>query len=501
MSPPPGHPKDESLGAQRDARTVSGPHSALLGSLRGRLLLFLVSLAVLAAMGIALASYRSVLRDTDEIFDYQLQQMALSLRDQGAVPETQRTALADPTLDYVIQIWTSDGSVTYASHPNRRLPANVTLGFSNVEIDGRPWRIYSTLARDRVVRIAQPLAVRQSLAATTARRSVLPVLVAAPLIAVAMWWLVSLSLAPLGRLTASVRKRDTDSLAPLDGTGLPSEVAPLVDAMNALLARLGAALQAQRAFVADAAHELRSPLTALKLQLELVQRAPDAATRADALRELSAGMDRAQHLLAQLLALARAEPGGAQAELITTDLAEVARQAAADTVPLAAARGVDLALDAPEAVPIRADPAALRILARNLIDNAVRYSARAADGSANAGADEGAQVNAHVHVQVALTADATQALLRVDDSGPGIPAEDRARVFDRFYRRDGSGDTTGSGLGLAIVQAIAEHHGAGIELGDAPLGGLRVEVRLPLAATSAAAYGTPQATAAASAAG
>lgn len=459
---------------------------ALLGSLRGRLLLFLVSLAVLAAAAIALASYRSVLRDTDEIFDYQLQQMALSLRDQGAVPENQRTALADPTLDYVIQIWTSDGSVTYASHPNRRLPVNVTLSFSNVEIDGRPWRIYSTLARDRVVRVAQPLTVRQSRAAATARRSVIPVLVAAPLIALAMWWLVSLSLAPLGRLTASVRKRDTESLTPLDSTGLPSEVAPLVDAMNALLARLGAALQAQRAFVADAAHELRSPLTALKLQLELVQRAPDATTRAEALRELSAGMDRAQHLLGQLLALARAEPGGAQAALVTTDLAEVARQAAADTVPLAAARGAELALDAPKAVPVRGDPAALRILARNLIDNAVRYAAPAAIDPANAAAGDGAQAKAQVQVQVTLTDDATQALLRVDDSGPGIPAEDRVRVFDRFYRRECSGDTTGSGLGLAIVQAIAQRHGARIELGDAPLGGLRVELRLPLAGPTTA---------------
>jgi two-component system OmpR family sensor kinase/two-component system sensor histidine kinase QseC len=464
---------------------ANGLRHALLGSLRGRLLLFLVSLALLAAAAIALASYRSVLRDTDEIFDYQLQQMALSLRDQGAVPENQRTALADPTLDYVIQIWTSDGSVTYASHPNRRLPSNVTLGFSNVEIDGRPWRIYSTLARDRVVRIAQPLAVRQSLAAATARRSVIPVLVAAPLIALAMWWLVSLSLAPLGRLTASVRKRNTESLAPLDSSGLPSEVAPLVDAMNALLARLGAALQAQRAFVADAAHELRSPLTALKLQLELVQRAPDAATRADALRELAAGMERAQHLLGQLLALARAEPGGAQAEMVSTDLAEVARQAAADTVPLAAARGVELALDAPDSVLVRGDPAALRILARNLIDNAVRYSAPAADASERANT-HGDQAKAHVQVRVARDDDATQAMLRVDDCGPGIPAADRARVFDRFYRRDGSGETTGSGLGLAIVQAIAQRHGARIELGDAPLGGLRAEVRLPLATPAAA---------------
>jgi two-component system OmpR family sensor kinase/two-component system sensor histidine kinase QseC len=143
-------------------------------------------------------------------------------------------------------------------------------------------------------------------------------------------------------------------------------------------------------------------------------------------------------------------------------------------------RGVELALDAPAPMLVRGDPAALRILARNLIDNAVRYSAPAADASDRAGTT-GNQAKPHVHVRVALNDDGTQAMLRVDDCGPGIPAEDRVRVFDRFYRRDGSSETTGSGLGLAIVQAIAERHAARIELGDAALGGLRVEVRLPLA--------------------
>jgi two-component system OmpR family sensor kinase/two-component system sensor histidine kinase QseC len=431
-------------------------------SLRGRLLLFLFSLAGIAALAIALVSYRSVLQDTDEIFDYQLQQMALSLRDQGAVPDDHRAALADASLDYVVQVWTADGSVTYSSHPNRRLPPALAIGFSNAEIDGRPWRIYSALSRDRVIRVAQPLEVRKSLAAATARRSVVPVLVAAPIVALAMWWLVSLSLAPLGALVASVRGREAESLDKLDGARLPSEIAPLVDALNGLLARLGAALQAQRAFVADAAHELRSPLTALRLQLDLVRLAPDDVARDEALHDLAAGMDRVHHLLEQLLALARAEPGGAETALGVADLSDVARQAAGDTVALAAARGTDLELDAPQPVCVRGDRASLRILARNLIDNAVRYAGGAG------------------RVHAAVFVDGGQAVLRIDDSGPGIPAAERGRVFDRFYRRD-SGDTTGSGLGLAIVRAIADRHAARVELGDAPLGGLRVDVRLPLA--------------------
>jgi len=438
-----------------------------MNSLRGRLLLFLFSLAAVTALAIAFVSYRTVLAETDEIFDYQLQQMALSLRDQGAVPEDQRGALADPSLDYVIQVWTEDGAITYSSHPSRRLPRAIVLGFSNAEIDGRPWRVYSTVARERVVRVAQPLSVRQARAAAAARRSVLPVLVAAPAVGIALWWLVSLSLAPLGPLASAVRARGTETLTPLAVAGLPSEIAPLVDALNALLARLDTAFQAQRSFVADAAHELRSPLTALKLQLDLLRRAPDDAARADNLRELAAGMDRLQHLVAQLLTLARAEPGAAEAAFADVDLVEVARQAAAETVPLSAERGVALELDAPPSLTVRGDAAALRILARNLIDNAIRYSG----------------ARGKVHVQ--LVADGARAVMRVDDSGPGIPAADRERVFDRFYRRD-SGDTAGSGLGLAIVRAVAERHGAQVDLQDAPLGGLRVEVRLPVAPSARA---------------
>jgi signal transduction histidine kinase len=144
------------------------------------------------------------------------------------------------------------------------------------------------------------------------------------------------------------------------------------------------------------------------------------------------------------------------------DLAEATRQAAADNVALASSRQVDLELDAPQSVPVHGDLAALRILARNLIDNAVRYA------------------GVEGRVSAAVLADAGQAVLRIDDSGPGIPPDERGRVFDRFYRRE-SGDTTGSGLGLAIVRAIADRHGARIALGDAPLGGLRVDVRFPLA--------------------
>ena len=435
-------------------------------SLRGRLLLFLLTLAAVAALAVATFSYRSVLAETDEIFDYQLRQMALSLRDQGAIPEEERAALEDPTFDYVVQVWTGDGTVTYSSRRLSGLPQTAVLGFADIELGGQRWRVFSTTARDRVIQVAQPLAVRQRLAAAAAWRSVAPLLVAAPPLALAVWWLVGLSMAPLRNLVEAVRARDAESLAPLRVAGLPAEIAPLVAALNALLARLHASFDAQRAFVADAAHELRSPLTALKLQLDLVRRAADEPSRTQALRELASGAERMRHLVEQLLALARAEPGGAEATLADADLSESARQASADSVALASSRTVDLELDAPATITVRADASALRMLARNLIDNAVRY----------------AGTNGRVRVRAFV--DGADAVFRVDDSGPGIPADERTRVFDRFYRRD-SGETTGSGLGLAIVKAIADRHGAQVVLADSPLGGLRAEVRLPLRAARA----------------
>ncbi len=431
-----------------------------MSSLRGRLLLFLLSLAAAAAAVVGAVSYRSVLAETDAIFDYQLRQMALSLRDQGAIAEAERAALEDPTFDYVVQVWTGDGAVSYSSHRRPGLLRSAVLGFADVDFDGRRWRVFSTSSRGRVIQVAQPLSVRQRLAAAAAWRSVAPLAIAAPLIALAVWWLLGVSLAPLRNLVAAVRARDAESMTPLPLAGLPAELAPLGSALNALLDRLRGSLDAQRAFVADAAHELRSPLTALKLQVDLVRRAPDDSARAQALQELGQGTERMQRLVEQLLALARAEPGGADSALQDTDVVEPVRQATADAIALAVASGVELELYAPPLQQARADAAALRILARNLVDNAVRHAGR----------------NGRVRVQVAAGDDGV--ILRVDDSGPGIPAAERARVFDRFYRRSGEG-TVGSGLGLAIVRAIAERHAATVRLDDSPLGGLRAEVVLP----------------------
>lgn len=430
-------------------------------SLRARLLAWILATLALGAVVMGLAAYRNVLHEAEALFDYQLRQMALSLRDQGEIAPAQAGALADADFDFVIQIWTVDGRAIYASRAYTELPARAVLGFADVAVGSRTWRAFSVATEDRVIQVAQPLQIRQRIAAQAALRSVVPLVAVAPLMAAAVWWLVALAFGPLRRVAGNVSTRDAQSLAPLPLAGLPDEVTPLVQALNALLQRLAASFDAQRAFVADAAHELRSPLTALRLQIGRLRRSPDDAARADALDALSAGVERAVRLVEQLLTLARSEPGTPVVGRERVALGELVRQAVADTVPYAIERGSELELDAEDGVLVDGERGALAALVRNLADNAVRY---APPGS---------------RVKVTVMLDGAVPVLVVDDPGPGIPEADRERVFDRFFRRDaadGEG-AQGTGLGLAIVRSVAERHRARVELSDSPLGGLRVTVR------------------------
>jgi len=432
-----------------------------MNSIRVRVLLALLGMLAVTALVMGGLTYRNVLAETESLFDYQLRQMALSLRDQGEIAPEQASTLRDEDLEVVVQIWTDDGRIIYPPRLRSDLPTRALLGFADIAVQGKTWRTFSVATGDRVIQVAQPLQIRQKLAADAALRSVAPLFLIAPALALVLWRLAARALAPLQRLTNGVQARDEQSLQPLPMSGLPDEVAPLVAALNALLQRLGDSLGAQRAFVADAAHELRSPLTALKLQMQLLLRAPDDAARADAARALTDGIDRAARLVEQLLTLARAEPGAAGAATAPLDLSELVRLAVAGTVPFATARGTRLELIADTPVPLQGDAAALTALARNLADNAVRY------------APPGSQVELRVFNDNGVPT------LQVDDAGPGIAPADRERVFDRFYRH-AAGDEPGTGLGLAIVRSVAERHGATVALGDSPLGGLRVVVRFCL---------------------
>ncbi|MFO0583287.1 MAG: ATP-binding protein [Anaeromyxobacter sp.] len=431
-------------------------------SLRGALVATLGVAVVAVTLAGGYATYRQARAGIDEVFDYHLRQLALALRDRAAGRGEGDLGGVGEDFDFVVQVWDGAGNLRYLSRPGTGLPPVAQLGFATVAAPGGGWRVFSAALGPLVVQVAQPLAVRERLAVRAALRSLTPLLVLVPLLALLVGWVVSRGLAPLSRIARAVEARTPDSLAPLPAVGVPEEVAPLVTALNELLARLGAALDAQRAFVADAAHELRTPLAALRVQLQLAERAPDPAARAAALAALGAGLDRAARLVQQLLALARAEPASPARPAAPVALGELAARVVADLAALAAARGIDLGAGAvDEGVVVAGDPAALQVLTANLVDNAIRYTP------------------AGGRVDVSVLREGGQPVLEVADTGPGIPPPERARVFDRFYRVAGNAEP-GTGLGLSIVKAVAARHGAEVALADREGGGLRVRVAFPL---------------------
>ncbi|MDY7540385.1 ATP-binding protein [Undibacterium sp. 5I1] len=439
-------------------------------SIRAKLSVFLIAAAILTALLIGLITYRHTLKENEDLLDYQLRQIALSLRDQGVVADPSYYQQGD-ALDVVIQIWNSNGSMLYLSVPGAPLFDRATLGLTDVDVQlnislntyPKRWRVFSVATRDRIIQVAQPLDLRTDLAATAALRSLTPLLAFVPLMALLIWWTVGNSLLPLQRVANEVEQRDARSLEQVAETDLPSEVVPLITALNSLLARLQQAFSSQRAFVADAAHELRSPLTALKLQLQLLGNAPDDAAKKQALDQLNQGVDRSSHLIEQLLIAAQTDPADTQIQLQayapSTNIAELTRQTIADLFPIAQSRELQLELAAPEQLLIPVDAARLSILIRNLIDNAIRYT------------PNGGQVHTSVIDH------GSQVELLVEDSGPGIAPSDRERVFSRFYRLNNHpSQQTGSGLGLSIVKNIVDQHGAQITLTSSALGGLKVSV-------------------------
>lgn len=430
-------------------------------SIRARLLIALILLVAIVSALSATVTYRRVLNETSALFDYQLRQMALTLRSQISLARQITLPVDQADADFVVQIWDVFGARSYSSRPGLPVSNQIVLGFADLDLRGQPWRAYGLQTADGVIQIAQPARVRQQLARAAALRVVIPLVLLLPFMILCVMWVVRRGLMPLRFLTTEVQRRDAGSLAPLIASDLPLEIEPMVAELNRLLSRLSEAFSAQRDFIADAAHELRSPLTSLRLQLQLLDRAPDSAARDEARDMLGSGVERAIHLVEQLLTLARLDPGQAAQEPQIIDLTAAARDAMADCQALAVERRMDLGLDAPSPVKVRGERDSLRILVRNLVDNALRYSP--AGGS--------------VHVSCRATAQG--ALLQVTDSGPGIALAERNRVFDRFYRIN-STQQSGTGLGLAIVKTIALKHGAQILLGESPGGGLTVRVQFPL---------------------
>lgn len=439
-------------------------------SLRRRLLGILSAVILTAWLATAVFSYLDARQKIDEVLDAHLAQSAALLLALLAKAGPHQP-VADPVADVgdvAFRALDAAGRTILRSPRFPDLPPDAAVGgFADVTLAGTRWRVHGVRdeATGRVVQVAEPYGPRIELARSVVSHLLHPVWIALPLLAVLIWLSVRWGLAPLLSLAQQLKLRDPGKLEALSEGDAPQEARPLIEALNALFARVTAMQERERRFAADAAHELRTPLAAIRTHAEVAHAARTVEERRRALESVLKGTERAAHLVDQLLVLARLEPQGAPPSAMRVMLRDVAARAVAECAPLAAARNVDLGLSDAEAMPavVHGDADLLAVLARNLVDNAVRY------------VGEGGRVD------VSVLPAATGASLVVADDGPGLPAEERPRVFDRFYRSLGTGQE-GSGLGLSIVARIAELHGATIALGPGLCGrGLSVTVGFPAA--------------------
>ncbi|MET7016120.1 ATP-binding protein [Uliginosibacterium flavum] len=435
-------------------------------SIRRRLLLVLavaISVATLAQAGI---SYRVALREVDAISDYQMLQIANAVR--RGVPEPTLSPLKrqprkgeEPSYRLKVQLLPElrggGGNALGTSNT-----VQVEQGFSMRQIDNKTFRVFLMPMHNKLIEVTQNIAERDRSARELALRTVLPILSLAPFMLGGVWWSISRALRPLMKSRDEVALRDANDLHALPTEGVPEEIQPFIASINAQFARVSKAFAAQQHFVADAAHELRSPLAALRLQVQGLQRAGSVEMRTLCTERLMAGIDRSTRLIEQLLVLAREE--ATAPERTRVSLPQALRLALSDVLPQAQAREINISANLAEIererqLTVSGNLEALRILLRNLLENAVK--------------------NTPVQgvIKLSMQCNAEGIVLILEDSGPGIPAEERAQVFRRFNRGRSHSDG-GSGLGLAIVQTIANRYCISMELGQSEtLGGLAVKLK------------------------
>jgi two-component system sensor histidine kinase QseC len=358
------------------------------------------------------------------------------------------------------QIWAGGDELLLRSSqaPWQRLSSQED-GLSDALADGKRWRVFSSWDAEHqtLIQVGEEAATREAIAASIGRNLLQPLLIALPLLAIVIWLVIGHGLRSLATLGRQVTLRDPANLATLDLAGVPREVAPLVESLNRLFERVAASIEHERRFTADAAHELRTPIAALRAQAEVALGAATDVERNHALTQVIVACDRAARLMEQLLTLARTEPAQFAMQRLRCDLSDCAKQVIAELTPAALSRRVDIALESAGETWIAGDAALLQLLLRNLVDNALRHGGG--------------------RVQVRVRSDAPGSVeLVVEDEGTGVPASDRERLGERFFRPLGSAQ--GSGLGLSIVLRIAALHDATIRFGDAAHGrGLHVVLR------------------------
>lgn len=434
-------------------------------SLKRRLLT--LSLATVAAVwfGASAFIYFDAREEFDEMLDGHLAQEAALLAVQSTHElseiEVDHTPLMHKfSRQVAFQIWDGSGRMLLHSENagSQPLSANQS-GFSDSIMDGHRWRVFSSMDETGtfLIHVAERADVREEMARDIVSNLLQPLLISLPVLALLLWVAIARGLRPLARLAAEVEQRDPEALTPLDAEAAPQEVLPLIGRLNQLFVRIDSTFQRERRFTADAAHELRTPVAAIKAQAQVARNAAVEAERLHALDNAILGCDRATHLIEQLLTLARVDaPGAGVAE--TCSLSEIAAGEIAVIAPEALGRGVHIELQAQDAAPVRGNPELLRILMRNLLDNAARHTTPGTT------------------VRVATASKDETVSMLVCDDGPGISEQELSKVSERFYRPVET-QASGSGLGLSIVRRIAEVHGAEVSFARADTGrGLCVTV-------------------------
>lgn len=412
-----------------------------MSSLRRAIASRVVTLLAAVGLSAAATSFVFVTREMDSFLDAQLQEIAINLgpaNRSGGAP-----LLETEDEDHLaVRIWDHNGQLLHRSGPAADIGWQPVPGLSDVTENGRAWRVYRWSDARQNVQIAQTWSARREIATNAAAGAALPLLLAIPL----AWYLirraVDRTLRGLQRLSVDIGQRSIDAREPLRPVGVPDEVVSLIDAIDQLVERHRQALEAQRRFVADAAHELRTPLAALQIQTANLLADHPGLVRQEIFDEFDSGVRRAARLTNQLLEMARVE-GASLRIRETVDLVALIRSVLAEFVPLAEACNIELGISADKAISVETNPHALSQLIRVLLDNAVRYASR---GGA---------------IDIRIGRAGINPVIEIVDDGPGIPADAMPFIYDRFFRAAPQ-DIEGTGLGLAIAKATADHNGLGL---------------------------------------
>lgn len=437
-------------------------------SLQAKLSAWIAAVIAVLALAAGVFSFGMAFQEANELQDDQLHQIAILANSHNLLLSPKDAAAIDAEIDpesrVILQVLQPAGATTArAGSTVLNLPVNLPDGIQTVTVNDETWRIL-VKPLDTGIRIAvgQQTSVRNEIARNSAMRTLLPFVVLIPILLLLVSELIRQMFKPVKQLALDLDQRDPQDLREVADDHVPSEIHPFVIAINQLLSRVAQSMAVQRRFLADAAHELRSPLTALSLQAERLASSDLSAQARQRLDALQSGLQRSRQLLDQLLALARAQES-VKDQAATVSVRRIAHQVMEDLMPLAQAKNIDLGMVGEKDADLRVSEIDLKTLLKNLLDNAIHYTPM--DG----------KIDLHIRSFLGKT------ILQIEDTGPGIPEEERERVFDPFYRILGN-DEVGSGLGLSIVKAIADRLGAVVTLQyvhEQKMTGLSVVVEFP----------------------